>query len=43
MFFGLAFRLGGLGAAVMGGLADVYGIGLKDSVKPAHFLNAQNW
>lgn len=26
MFFGFAFGLGGLGAAVMGGLADVYGI-----------------
>jgi FSR family fosmidomycin resistance protein-like MFS transporter len=26
MFFGLAFGLGGLGAALMGGLADVYGI-----------------
>jgi MFS transporter, FSR family, fosmidomycin resistance protein len=26
MFFGFAFGLGGLGAAIMGGLADVYGI-----------------
>ncbi len=26
MFFGLAFGLGGLGAAIMGGIADVYGI-----------------
>lgn len=26
MFFGFAFGLGGLGAALMGGLADVYGI-----------------
>lgn len=26
MFFGFAFGLGGLGAAVMGGLADIYGI-----------------
>lgn len=26
MFFGFAFGLGGLGAAIMGGIADVYGI-----------------